>query len=66
MSEVLEAAVATVTTVPMLELAGVTHIFDVSRPWLQRTLAREPRRTLRAVDDLSFMIPRGTTLSLVG
>ncbi len=38
----------------------------MSRPWLQRTLAREGRQTLRAVDEVSFRIPRGTTLSLVG
>ena len=50
----------------VLEAAGVCRYFDVSRPWLQRTLAREGRQTLRAVDDLSFAVPRGTTLSLVG
>ena len=50
----------------VLEAAGVCRYFDVSRPWLQRTLAREGRQTLRAVDDLSFSVPRGTTLSLVG
>ncbi len=44
----------------------VSQYFDVSRPWLTRTLAREPRQTLRAVDEVSFSIPRGTTLSLVG
>ena len=51
---------------PMLEVSGVTHWFDVSKPWLQRTLAREPRRRLRAVDEVTFSVPRGTTLSLVG
>ncbi len=50
----------------VLAASGVTRDFDVSRPWLQRILAREPRRTLRAVDGVSFAIPRGTTLSLVG
>ncbi len=44
----------------------VSRYFDVSCPWLTRTLAREPRQTLRAVDEVSFSIPRGTTLSLVG
>jgi peptide/nickel transport system ATP-binding protein len=29
-------------------------------------MSRLPRQTLRAVDDVSFAIPRGTTLSLVG
>ncbi len=50
----------------VLEAAGVCRYFDVSRPWLQRTLAREGRQTLRAVDDVSFAVPLGTTLSLVG
>ena len=51
---------------PVLEVINLTRIFDVSRPWLQRSLAREPRRFLRAVDDVSFAIPRGTTLAIVG
>jgi peptide/nickel transport system ATP-binding protein len=50
----------------VLEVAAVSRVFDVSRPWLQRTLAGEGRRVLRAVDDVSFSIGRGTTLSLVG
>ena len=54
------------TEPPVLEAIGLSRVFDVSRPWLQRTLAREPRRLLRAVDDVSFAIPRGTTLALVG
>ena len=51
---------------PILEAAGVTHEFDVSGPALQRILSREPRRFLRAVNDVSFAIAPGTTLSLVG
>ena len=54
------------TDAPMLEATGVSHYFDVSKPWLQRVIAHEPRLSLRAVDDVSFAIPRGTTLSLVG
>ena len=50
----------------VLEADKVTRLFDVSRPWLQRVLAREPRQTLRAVDEVSFAIAKGTTLSLVG
>ena len=50
----------------VLEADRLSRNFDVSRPWLQRTLAREPRQTLRAVDEVSFAIPVGTTLSLVG
>ena len=51
---------------PVLEVINLTRVFDVSRPWLQRSLAREPRRLLRAVDDVSFAISRGTTLAIVG
>jgi len=52
--------------VPMLEASTISRVFDVSKPWLQRVLAREPRLTLRAVDDASFSIAPGSTLSLVG
>jgi peptide/nickel transport system ATP-binding protein len=51
---------------PVLEALGVSHVFDVSRPALQRVFSREGRRLLRAVDDVSFAIPRGTTFALVG
>ncbi len=51
---------------PMLETQDVARYFDVSRPLLQRLIAREPKRLLRAVDGVSFAIPKGTTLSLVG
>jgi peptide/nickel transport system ATP-binding protein len=54
------------TAVPMLEAVGVSRSFDVSKPWLQRALSREGKLLLRAVDDISFSIQRGTTLSLVG
>jgi peptide/nickel transport system ATP-binding protein len=50
----------------VLAAENLSRHFDVSRPWLQRLLASEPRLTLRAVDNVSFSIPRGTTLSLVG
>ena len=51
---------------PMLEVEAVSRVFDVSRPWLQRVLAGERRLSLRAVNDVSFAITRGATLSLVG
>jgi peptide/nickel transport system ATP-binding protein len=50
----------------VLDAIEVSRTFDVSKPWLQRAMSRLPRQTLRAVDDVSFAIPRGTTLSLVG
>jgi peptide/nickel transport system ATP-binding protein len=51
---------------PLLELDGVSRDFDVSRPWLNRVIEREPRRYLRAVDRVSFSIAKGETLALVG
>ena len=51
---------------PMFEARDLARHFDVSRPLLQRLLAGEGRRSLKAVDGVSFAIPRGTTLSLVG
>jgi peptide/nickel transport system ATP-binding protein len=51
---------------PLLGLRGVSRDFDVSAPWLNRVLERQPRRSLRAVDDVSFEVERGETLALVG
>jgi len=50
----------------VLEAREVSRVFDVSRPFLQRALSGEKRLSLRAVDEVSFAITRGTTLSLVG
>jgi peptide/nickel transport system ATP-binding protein len=50
----------------ILETVALSHVFDVSKPWLQRAFTREPRRMLRAVDDVSFHIDPGTTFALVG
>jgi peptide/nickel transport system ATP-binding protein len=50
----------------LVEATDIARFFDVSKPALARLIAREPRRTLRAVDGVSFTIPKGRTLSLVG
>jgi peptide/nickel transport system ATP-binding protein len=44
----------------------ISKYFDVSPPWLNRVLEGRPRTVLHAVDDVSFEIRRGETLSLVG
>jgi peptide/nickel transport system ATP-binding protein len=51
---------------PMVQADDLARYFDVSRPLLQRLFAGEGRRILRAVDGVSFDIPKGSTLSLVG
>ena len=51
---------------PLLKLEGVSRDFDVSRPWLNRVLEHEPRRILRAVDQVSLDIDKGETVGLVG
>jgi peptide/nickel transport system ATP-binding protein len=51
---------------PLLKLEGVSRDFDVSRPWLNRVLEHEPRRILRAVDQVTLGIDKGETVGLVG
>ena len=50
----------------LLQVDQLSKVFDVSAPFLNRLLERQPRRLLRAVDGVSFHIPRGKTFSLVG
>ena len=51
---------------PLLTLEAVSRDFDVSRPWLNRVLEGEPRRMLRAVDQVALEVEQGETLALVG
>ena len=51
---------------PLLRLESVSRDFDVSPPWLNRVVERAPRRSLRAVDQVSLEVERGETLALVG
>ena len=51
---------------PILAVEHLTKRFDVSEPWLVRTLTGAPRRVLTAVNDVSFAIAQGCTLSIVG
>ena len=50
----------------LVEVRDLRRVFDVSKPWLERTLARESRMLLKAVDGVSFSIQRGETFALVG
>ncbi|GHC35771.1 MULTISPECIES: ABC transporter ATP-binding protein [Gemmobacter] len=49
-----------------LTVSAMTRRFDVSAPWLNRVIERKPRLFVRAVDDVSFEVPKGGCLSLVG
>ncbi|MEJ8854462.1 oligopeptide/dipeptide ABC transporter ATP-binding protein [Variovorax robiniae] len=51
---------------PLVVAHDIARTFDVSAPWLNRVIERQPRLLLHAVDGVSFTIPRGQTLALVG
>lgn len=50
----------------LVQARDLAKTFDVSAPWLNRVLERKPRQLLHAVDGVSFDIPQGQTLALVG
>ena len=50
----------------ILEVSAASCRFDVSAPALSRLFSHEPRRVLRAVENVSFSVRRGTTFSIVG
>lgn len=53
-------------TSPLIEVRDLSKTFDVSAPWLARVLERRAPQFVHAVDGVSFTIPRGQTLGLVG
>jgi peptide/nickel transport system ATP-binding protein len=59
MSDVVEKA-------PALSARHLVKTFDVSAPWLNRVVERKPRQFLQAVNDITFTVPLGGCLSLVG
>ena len=50
----------------LVAVEGLKRVFDVSKPWIQRVIDREPRRLLRAVDGIDVAVRRGETLGIVG
>ena len=51
---------------PFLKVTNLSRVFDVSRPWLNRLIERQPKQYLRAVNQVSFELERGKTFALVG
>ena len=51
---------------PLVEVHDLAKSFDVSAPWLNRVIERQPRQFVHAVDGVGFAIQRGKTLALVG
>ncbi|MFD9898378.1 ABC transporter ATP-binding protein [Mesorhizobium sp. NPDC059025] len=47
-------------------VSRLVKTFDVSTPWLNRVVERKPQQFLQAVSDISFDVPLGGCLSLVG
>ena len=55
-----------VKTQALVRATDLAKTFDVSAPWLNRVLERQPKMLLKAVDGVSFEIEKGKTLALVG
>ncbi len=52
--------------VSLVSAVDLGMVFDISPPLLNRVIERQARVELKAVDGVSFSIPKGTTFSLVG
>jgi peptide/nickel transport system ATP-binding protein len=64
--EAIASLTGPATAGPLVRVDGLTRIFDVSKPWLNRVLEGEGRKLLKAVQDVSFDIARRETFALVG
>jgi peptide/nickel transport system ATP-binding protein len=54
------------TSSAFVSVRNLKRTFDVSKPWLERTLERAPKQFLKAVDGVTFDIRKGETFALVG
>lgn len=54
------------TKAAFVEAQNLTRSFDLSPPLLTRLLEGAPKKILRAVQDVSFEIPKGETYAIVG
>ena len=50
----------------LVSVDRLDRTFDVSDPWLNRVIERQPRKLLKAVSDVSFEIEEKTVYALVG
>ncbi|MEX0337462.1 MAG: ABC transporter ATP-binding protein [Arenibacterium sp.] len=50
----------------IVSIRNLSRVFDVSKPWLNRVLERQPKRYLKAVSDVSLEIEEKTVYALVG
>jgi len=51
---------------PIIKVENLTRIFDVSKPWLNRVIERQPRALLTAVSEVSFEVEENSVYALVG
>mgnify|MGYP002621322699 FL=1 len=54
------------SSAPIMKVERLTREFDLSRSFLDRVLKRSGRKVVKAVQDVSFEIRRGSTYGLVG
>ena len=50
----------------LVEVDGLSRVFDVSLPWLNRVIERKDKTFLKAVSEVSFAIEDRTVFALVG
>ena len=50
----------------LVSVKNLSRVFDVSKPWLNRVIEREPKAFLTAVSEVDFEVEPQTTYALVG